>query len=248
MPYAKRIMATALLIFSGLLAYTWLTGVSDGDIYAYHRADFRTGDRQLVPGSIAAVSPKGNISEICSLKAQGLAESGVQTSLYYNVLREDFPSYVKSIQIVAWMLGDPGEPSDEVMIELDADKVPSTGRKFTGGEMVIKNLAQANTFNEPDCEERMAWHLSNGYKVCTVRMSLNKAVLDNSGTIRVRTVAVAFAEHSNFVGPSTFKKAEVPYNKVAKRANGKSCEGGSLPWTAKLRRSLEIIDRVPLPT
>ena len=243
----KKIVATASLLVAGLILYTWLTGVSDGDIYAYHDADFLTGDRRLSPGSIAAVSPKGNISEICSLKAGGLIEDGVHTSLYYNVLREDFPTYVKSIKIVTWAFGDANAAEPPTGLLYDPDKLPSTGRRFTGTERVIKNLAQANQFEEPDCEARMAWHLSNGYKVCTVRKALNGTVLGNDGTIRIRTVAVAFAEHSNFVGKSTFEKANLEYNDQARAANGQPCDGSSLPWTAKIRRSLELIDRIQVP-
>ncbi|AXI45736.1 hypothetical protein C1J03_06635 [Sulfitobacter sp. SK012] len=247
MPYNKRIVATAVLLSFGLFIYVWLTGISDRDIYAYHRADYETGDRQMAPGSIAAVSPKGNISEICSLKAGGLVENGVHTSLYYNVLREDFPSYVKSIKFVAWAFGDTGQESTTPQLSFAPNQLPASGREFRGSELVIKNLAEANQFAEPDCETRMAWHLSNGYKVCTVRKSLNKAVLGNDGTIRIRTVAVAFAEHSNFVGESTFVKGNIDYNEQAQIANGQPCEGSPLPLSAKVRRWLELIDRVAAP-
>ena len=248
MPYFKRIGLLVLLMVSGLFAYSWLLGVSDGDIYAYHEADFRTGDRLLAPGSIAAVSPRGNISEICSLKADGLSVSRIQTSLYYNVLREDFPGYVRSIKAMAWLIGEANAAPDPETPVIDPKLLPTSGRKFTGSEKVIKDLSMADDFREIDCEEKMAWHLSRGYKVCTVRKSLNARVLDNAtGAIHRRTVAVAFAEHSNFVGKSKFNDEDAPYNKLAQRANGKSCDDGSLPWSVRMRRSLEIINRVYLP-
>lgn len=247
MLYFRRIGLVILFTVSGLFAYSWLLGVSDGDIYAFHEVDFRTGDRVLAPGSIAAVSTSGNISEICSLKAHGLSESRVQTSLYYNVLREDFPGYVKSIKAMAWLVGKDGAVPETKVTLVNVEMLPKTGRRFTGNEKVIRDLSLANEFEQSDCEEQMAWHLSRGYKVCTVRKSLNAAVLENTGTIRIRTVAVAFADHSNFVGEGTFRTAGVPYNTLARRANGKPCNGGSLPWTARVRRSLEIIDRVNVP-
>ena len=152
MPYFKRIGVLALLMVSGLFGYSWLLGVSDGDIYAYHEVDFRTGDRVLAPGSIAAVSARGNISEICSLEADGLAESSVQTSLYYNVLREDFPGYVKSIKAMAWLIGDANAAPEPESPAIDPKMLPTTRRKFTGREKVIKDMSMANDFTEIDCE------------------------------------------------------------------------------------------------
>jgi hypothetical protein len=247
MPFLSRAALAAIFLVSGLFAYSWLMGVSDGDIYAYHEVDFRTGDRQMAPGSIAAVSPQGYVSEICSLKADGLSESRIQTSLYYNVLREDFPSYIRSIKAMAWLVGNENLAADPEAPMVDPNKLPQNGRRFTGSERVIRDLRLANDFEQGDCEALMALHLSLGYKVCTVRKSLNAVVFENTGAIRITTVAVAFAEHSNFVGESTFRAADVPYNTMAQQANGKPCNGGSLPWTVRVRRSLEIIDRVPVP-
>lgn len=247
MLYLKRIGLAIVLSMSGLFIYSWLFGVSEGDIYAYHDADFRTGDRLLAPGSIVAVSPRRNISEICSLKADGLSQSSMKTSLYYNVLREDFPRYVKSIKAMAWLIGEANASAETEPLATNLEQLPQTGRKFRGSENVIRDLQQANAFEQEDCEEKMAWHLSRGYKVCTVRKTLNAAVLDNSGAIHRRTVAVAFAEHSNFVGRSKFNEEDAPYNEMAKQANGKRCDVGSLPWTVRIRRTLEIIDRVDVP-
>lgn len=247
MPYIKTIVSCALLVVTGMLTHSWLTGVSDNDIYAYHKLDFRTGNRDLSPGSIAAVSKSGEISEICSLKTEGLAINAVESSVYFNVLKEDFPSYVRSLEIFIRLFGD-AEPQSAALDTVFAAKdVPTSGRKFTGKQFVIKDLSLATQFEEPDCQARMAWHLSNGYRVCTVRRSLYSVVLDNSGAIlRGQTVAVAFAEHSNFVGETTFRNAGLPYNDLAKSANGQPCDGDSLSWTSKLRRSLQIIDRVEL--
>lgn len=252
MSLLKKIVPLAVAAVMGLMVYSWLTGISDVDIYAYHKADYRTGDRVLVPGSIAAVSQQGNITEICSLKANGLASGSIEKAIYYNQLREDFPEYVKSIGVVMALFGGNEEvpvAEDTPLPELafDPDKLPASGREFLGGASEIRQLDAANDFVEPDCETRMAWHLSNGYKVCTVRKTLNATRLRNDGSIEVQTVAVAFAEHSNFVGPTTFAKADLDYNSAAQSANGKPCEGSALPWTAKMRRTLGIIQRMPLP-
>jgi hypothetical protein len=199
----------------------------------------------LQPGSIAAVSPQGNITEICSLAYATKPEDAAETAIYYNQLKEDFPAYITSIrQIVGAVREDTDANGFVTRNALGGVNAPLTGRRFTGKAEEIKDLRDANKFAEPDCEVRMAWHLSHGYKVCTVRKALNAQVLQADGSIKVTTVAVAFAEHSNFVGPSTFKKADYPYNEAARSANGQPCAGSSLPWPAKVRRSLGIIQRV----
>ena len=242
MTLIKVSLTIAVLAVTGWLSYSSLTGISDADIYAFHRADYRTVDRKLQPGSIAAVSPQENITEICSLAHNKKLSPEVETAIYYNQLKEDFPAYVGSIKLflnAVWKEGSENSTASD-----DLNNRPISGREFTGESKEIKDLQTATEFSEPDCEVRMAWHLSHGYKVCTVRKALNAAVLQADGSIEVTTVAVAFAEHSSFVGESTFKKADYPYNNAAKLANGQPCAGSSLPLPAKVRRSLGIIQRI----
>jgi hypothetical protein len=250
---AVATLATAAIAAAGLVIYSWLTGISDADVYAYHKADYRTVDRKLTPGSIVAVSPQGNISEVCSLEADGMSSNRTENAIYYNQLREDFPAYIRSISLVMAVFGGTEQPDELVtqgaanLLSRDTGTFPAFGRSFTGQELEIKDLQVAHAFKQSECEANMAWHLSRGYRVCTVRKSLNAAVLRDDGSIEIRTVAVAFADHSNFVGPRTFAKAGVAYNKAAQSANGKACDGGSLPWIATMRRSLGVIQRIQVP-
>lgn len=242
---AKTVAVVSAATISGWMGFSWLTGVTETDIYAYHSVEFSTGDMLLHPGSVVAVSPRGQITRICSLKAVTNEPGDLFTYVYYNLLRKDFPDFVEAVKMVknTWQ-------GDSVTIEATTGETitltaaPRNGKKFTGREASITDLREADEFLETDCEAKMAWHLSEGYLACTVQRSLNAAIRNPEGELKMKTVAVAFAERSNFVIQSKFDEAGVPYNKAAQAANGQRCDGSTLPWIVKLRRNLQIIDRM----
>ncbi|XDA97431.1 hypothetical protein AB1M95_15100 [Sulfitobacter sp. LCG007] len=245
----KLVATAAACTVSGWMGFTWLTGVTEPDIYAYHDVDFGTGSMTLTPGSILAVSPRGKITQICSLEAgeDNIAPGDLFTDVYYNMLREDFPDFIRAVVLTRDAIS-----GDSVEIEARSGETirltapPRSGKTFTGRESQITDLTKARVFEQDDCERQMAWHLSKGYKACTVLKTLNAAMRDETGTLRMRTVAVSFAEHSNFVMQSKFEEEGIPYNEAAQAANGKPCNGSTLPWIAKLRDRLQIINRVAL--
>ncbi|MDW4499459.1 hypothetical protein R5H30_15815 [Sulfitobacter sp. D35] len=245
-----KIAATAAAFtVSGWMGFTWLTGVTDPDIYAYHDVDFGTGSMTLNPGSIVAVSPRGKITAICRLKAdqENITPGDLFTYVYYNMLREDFPEFIRAVVLTRDAIaGDTVEIEAQNGQTLTFSTPPRSGKAFTGREAQIQDLTKARTFAEEDCERQMAWHLSKGYKACTVLKALNAAVRDPAGNLRMKTVAVAFAEHSNFVMESKFEEEGIPYNDAARNANGKACDGTTLPWIAQLRNKLQVINRVEI--
>ena len=112
---------------------------------------------------------------------------------------------------------------------------------------VVTDLsATATQFSNADCEFKMAFHLSTGKRICTVEKVLRRVALQQDGSIQIRTVAVAFAEYSNFVTPTKFDKLELDYTEAAAAANGKKCDGSSHPWTTTVKRSLNVIQRMPV--
>ena len=254
MQYLKMTVIAGVVTAFGLMSYSWLTGLNDPDIYLYHGAPHGTNSLTLKPGSIVALSPRGNISTICNLKTerQVVDRGEVFTYVYFNTLRADFPEFLRVAKEV-WRLWE-SEKAEELTIETSTGETitlsdpPTWGRKFTGREAMIRDLSEADEFEEPDCESRMAWHLSRGFKACTVFKVLNAAVRDeDTGTLQMRTVAVSFAEYSNFVGPSKFSEPEAPYTDAAKKANGALCDGSTMPWITKLRHKLQVINRTSDP-
>ena len=242
MRLVKTVIGAAALIVAGLFAFSWFTNVTEEDIYAFHELDFDTNPIRLTPGSIVAVSPNGKVTRICDFEVDSIHSGPVEKAIYYNQLRQDFPSYVKSIALVKSVFGADSDQALALSGEADG---AYRGREFVGRNAAITNLKDtAKNFDDPDCEHDMAWHLSKGFKACTVEKVLNQVMLQDSGAITVQTVAVSFAEYSNFVTPKKFDEFGIEYTEAAAGANGQKCEGNSHPWTTVVKRKLNVIQRV----
>ncbi|MBO9402163.1 hypothetical protein [Shimia sp. R9_3] len=242
MKLLKTVLSMAVVVVAGLFAFSWFTNVTEEDIYAFHELDFDTNPIRLTPGSVVAVSPNGKVTRICDFDIASIHTGPVEKSIYYNQLRQDFPSYVKSIALVKTVFGSDAEKT----LAVAGDTLAAyEGREFVGRNAAITNLKDtAKNFDDPNCEHDMAWHLSKGYKACTVEKVLNQVMLQDSGAINVQTVAVSFAEYSNFVTPKKFDEFGIEYTDAAAGANGQKCEGSSHPWTTVVKRKLNVIQRV----
>ncbi|MBO9473534.1 MULTISPECIES: hypothetical protein [unclassified Shimia] len=242
MKLVKTVLVTAAMVVAGLFAFSWFTTVTEDDIYAFHELEFDTNPIRLTPGSVVAVSPNGKVTRICDFAIDSIHRGPIEKSIYYNQLRQDFPNYVKSIALVKTMFGS---DADKTLALTGEEPVSYEGREFVGRNAAITNLKDtAKNFEDPTCEHDMAWHLSKGFKACTVEKVLNQVVLQESGTINVQTVAVSFAEYSNFVTPQKFDEFGIEYTEEAAGANGQKCEGSSHPWTTVVKRKLNVIQRV----
>lgn len=255
-------LAAFAAFFTMLLAFTWLSGVSDADVYAFHDTDFDTEIPLLAPGAIVALSDSGEITRICSLKKGGIA-SGVptrqvpKTGLYYNKLAENLPAFVGVVDTIKTTFGlsvmaGSVEAADDTKV-LQAGFVPKVARVFKGEPSDMGNIPEYDHMDEPDCEKRITERLSKGYRACTVYRVLNEVVqdqdgrpvLDNeTGTYALRTVAITFLDDGHFMMMSAFESFGVEYNERAEKANGARCSGSSLPWSARFRKFLEVIGRV----
>jgi hypothetical protein len=239
----KTVGTTAVLVVVGLLVFVWFTTINEKDIYAFHEYPF-DADREVTPGSVVALSKRGNLTRICDFQGAEVEVGPVQRAIYYNQLREDFPTYVKSIAVVKSLFGTDSE-TEAVLNQTELAQVD--GRDFIMRNAVVTDLsATATQFAENDCERKMAWHLSKGYRACTVEKVLRRVVLQEDGSIEVQTVAVAFAEYSNFVTPTKFEEFNIAFTGAAAAANGKKCEGSSHPWTTTVKRGLNVIQRMPV--
>lgn len=258
--------AAFVAFFVMLLTFTWLSEISDADVYAYHEADFDIDLDLVSPGAIVALSKSGNITRICSLsqgavgradRAPVQAASIPPAGLYYNKLRENLPVFVGVVDDIKTTFGMSVEAeklSDDSMPEIHtAGFVPKFARIFRGNPVGVQSLIGFDKFDEDDCERRMAWHLNKGYRACSVLRVLNQVDLDadgrpvlddETGTIRQRTVAITLAEDANFVMEEEFVRFGIPYNDNARKANGAKCNGSSLPWSARFRKALEVIGRI----
>lgn len=91
-----------MAFFVTLLTFTWLSEISDADVYAYHEADFDIDLNLVSPGATVALSKSGNNTRICSL-SQGAVAAADQpelratpippAGLYYNKLLENLPIF-----------------------------------------------------------------------------------------------------------------------------------------------------------
>jgi hypothetical protein len=259
--------AAFVAFFVMLLTFTWLSEVSDADVYAYHEADFDTDLKLVSPGAIVALSRSGEITRICSLK-QGKPDSDERpamqvrtslppTGLYYNKLAENLPVFVGVVENIKSTFGIPvaADPvaAADIPAVTGASFVPRVARVFKGQPVGLERLVDHDQFDEPDCEKQIASHISRGYRACTVLRVLNqveldadgRAILDDeTGTIMLRTVAITLAEDANFVKESAFARYDLDYNDNAREANGVKCKGSSLPWSARFRKALEVIGRI----
>lgn len=249
--------AAFVAFFVMLLTFTWLSEVSDADVYAYHEADFDTDLTLVSPGAIVALSRSGDVTRICSLK-RGVSDGEIApvietalnppTGLYYNKLRENLPIFVGVVENIKTTFGMSVKAQKTHAVEVSevstAGFVPKFARVFKGRSVGLETLIGFDKFDEEDCEKRMAWHLSKGYRACSVLRVLNQAELDETGAIKRRTVAITLAEYANFVKQSAFEKYDFAYNDNARKANGANCKGSSLPLSARFRKYIEVIGRV----
>lgn len=239
----KTVLVMAFLVIAGLFTFTWFTHVTEDDIYASLNVEFEVDPLTVTPGSILALSRNGSVSHICDLGSVGFETGPIEKTIVYNQLRQDFPVFVKAVSAIKHLFED-GESGAEGAVDTSPDRY--TGREFIGTTSTVTNLSTTATqFDDKQCELSMAWHLSQGYRACTVKKVLKRVALMPDGSIdRSKTVAVTFAELSNFVTPEQFSKFDLPYTEAAAAANGQPCDGNSHAWPTDLKRKLNVIQRV----
>lgn len=241
-----KLLTAAVTVLTGLiLVVYYLTEVNEYDVYAYHTFDSPVRERPLRAGDIVALEPDGDMPRVCDLNLDEAAfDADPLSDVYLNSLRESIPQAAAYIAWAGEQVGLGRGDAAPFMVRLE--------RPFVGRKTVLAQVEEAPDLSD-SCECRQVRRLAQGDPVCTVNASLIETTRPQwPGETRLpdsavgRTVAVDLAGRSNWMSDAAFARCGVELDAVARKARRAQCHG-RLPFDAKMRRMLGLIEREGRP-
>ncbi len=245
MRFVKPILIGAALAVTGLYAFASFATVTEDDIHVFHNVNHDTDTLIFQPGDIVALNKSGNLTFICDFKVPHVKYGPIENAIYYNQLAHQMPAFVSFVDAIKALFGFGGVPDPE---SPSVQQAVYDGLEFTSMNGVLTDLDSMPTEFEQqeECERRMAMHLAEGVKACTITKVLNEVSMSDDGSIVRQTTAVAFKPYSNFVGPEKLKEFQIQNPEAVAAANGKKCDDYTYHWSTYVKKKLNVIQRVPV--